>query len=234
MQLFYSTEIEGQTAFFSEEESLHCIKVLRHHPGDSIHFVDGKGGFYKGLIKHAHAKKTEIQILEAIQDYEKRPYSIHIALAPTKNIERTEWFLEKAVEIGIDEVSFIRCTHSERKQINMERMKKIALSAMKQSLKAFLPTIHGIISFEECISSFQQEQKLIAHLGPSSVSLQSLLKPNGNYGILIGPEGDFTEEEIQKALALQFVPVQMGHSRLRTETAALVACHTCHLIQEIQ
>lgn len=231
MQLFYQPEIMTGSNFLTEEESKHCIKVLRHTAGDTLEVVDGAGAKFKVRITDANAKKTKFEII----NHERKPdlpYYIHIGIAPTKQIERTEFFLEKAIEIGVDEISFFFGRHSERKNINMERMQKKAISAMKQSLKYQLPKIELYQDLKSLISHIKPEQsRYIAYVDfNNSLHLKSAASLNDNSLILIGPEGDFNEEELNLAIKNDFKKVSLGLSRLRTETAGIVACHTLNLI----
>jgi 16S rRNA (uracil1498-N3)-methyltransferase len=228
MQIFYTPDIQAHASGYtlSEEESKHAIRVLRLQAGDNLQLVDGRGGFYTARITDAHPKKTQLQITEAHQQYGKRNHYLHIAVAPTKNIERLEWFLEKATEIGIDEVSLILCQRSERKEAKTDRLNKIITSAVKQSLKAYHPQLNSLTPFSKLVQSYHKGQKFIAHClpGEDKVSLASQLQLHGSCLVLIGPEGDFTEKEIEEALQNGFKPITLGESRLRTETAALEAC----------
>ena len=214
------------------EESRHAIKVLRHKIGDEIKIIDGKGSFYTCIITEDNQKKCSFRIKE-IQCSPKRPFYIHIAIAPTKNIDRIEWFVEKAVEIGIDEISFINCKNSERKVIKTDRIIRKAISAMKQSMKASLPIINEIISFNQFVKNVEQQNKLMAYVDfDNPKNLQSTASKNSSYCILIGPEGDFSKSELELSITTGFEKVSLGHSRLRTETAGIVACHTLNLINE--
>ena len=222
MQLFFQPNIEKKH-FLSEEDSRHCVKVLRKIEKDLIHIVDGKGGLFECEILKNDAKKTEFKILNSTQNFGKKDFYLHIAIAPTKNSDRLEWFVEKAVEIGIDEISLIETQHSERRFQKIDRLEKIAIGAMKQSLKAYLPKINEMISLEKFLKNVSAEQKFIAHLLDGAKLLQTQLKPKSNVCILIGPEGDFSETEIKLSHSADFQVVMLGNSRLRTETAALVA-----------
>lgn len=231
MQLFYQPEIRNGATFLTEEESRHCIKVLRHSVGDTLDVVDGAGAKFKVRITNANARKTEFDIIS----HERRselPYYIHIAIAPTKQIERIEWFLEKAIEIGVDEISFFFGRHSERKSLNMERMHKKAIAAMKQSLKYQLPKVELYEDFESLISHVKSaDERFIAYVDfDNPLQLKSAAKAGKRSVVVIGPEGDFNEDEIELAEANNFAKVSLGPSRLRTETAGLVACHTLNLI----
>ena len=230
MQLFYCPEVFEGDLHLSSDESKHCVKVLRKQEGDLIHLIDGKGSFYEVRISLVSQKKV---LFEIIKKWKDKPltYSLHIAIAPTKNNDRFEWFLEKATEIGIDEITPIICAHSERKVIKHERMEKIILSATKQSLKAHLPILNPAISFKEFLSKKHTLDCFIAHCEEQDkTTLQSIVTKNSL--ILIGPEGDFSSKEIDLALAKGFKPVSLGDSRLRTETAGIVACHTIALHHE--
>ena len=235
MHLFYTPQISDSKVLLNEEESKHCINVLRLRVNDEIFLVDGVGGFYKAQIVTDHSKKCEVQITESNKEWQKRNFNLHIAVAPTKSIDRTEWFLEKATEIGIDAVTPINCEHSERTVVKPERLQKVLISAMKQSLKAYLPVLHESISFKNFIE--QQKsfsgQKFIAHCYDTpKESLQKLVEKEKDVLILIGPEGDFSKTEVNLAIESGFIPVNLSPSRLRTETAALVACHTVNLANE--
>jgi 16S rRNA (uracil1498-N3)-methyltransferase len=233
MNIFFEPYIK-QNLCLNEEESRHAVKVLRLSVGDLLNVVDGKGGFYTCKVKSNHGKKCELNIVEEKQEFGKQDFCIHLIIAPTKNMDRMEWMLEKCVEIGIDEISFIQTRYSERKEIKTQRLEKIAIGAMKQSQKAYLPKINEMISWKEFLKiNLPQSQKMIAHLEEGDRKLiQHFAKPKEKYTILIGPEGDFSQEEINQALKKGFQPVTLGNSRLRTETAGLVACHTLSVINE--
>jgi len=226
MALFYVPTISAGN-ILPEEESQHAVKVLRLQTGDAITVVDGVGGFYNARITNPHPKHCGFEITETIIDYGKRDYKLHIAIAPTKNIERLEWFIEKATEIGIDEITPIICRFSERKIIKAERLEKIIVSAAKQSVKAYFPTLNALCTFDELIKKQNASQKFIAHCYEEDKKLlQTECKNPKDVLILIGPEGDFSKEEVQKAISAGFIPVSLGNSRLRTETAGVVACCT--------
>ena len=225
MHIFYTPDISGDTYVLNEEESRHCVKVLRLQENDTINLVDGRGGFYSAVITEPHPKRTEIKITEIQQEFGKRNHRLHIVAAPTKNIERFEWFLEKATEIGIDEITPIICSRSERKEVKIERLNKVITSAVKQSIKAYHPLLNEPVSLKRFLSKPLEGQKFIAHcMEGSKSSLKKEVVPHGEYIILIGPEGDFTPEELETALNAGFIPISLGGSRLRTETAALEAC----------
>ncbi len=226
MSLFYVPSL-ATAHILPEEESQHAIKVLRLQIGDSITVVDGIGGFYNAQITNPHHKHCGFKITETIAEFGKRDYKLHIAIAPTKNIERLEWFIEKATEIGIDEITPIICRHSERKIIKAERLEKIIVSAAKQSVKAYFPKLNALCTFEELIKEHHASQKFIAHCYEEDKKLlQEEIIKSMNVLILIGPEGDFSKEEVEKAISAGFNPVSLGHSRLRTETAGVTACCT--------
>lgn len=236
MQLFYHPEAVqiNQELAFDKDESRHIVKVLRKQTGDRLILTNGKGTFFTSEIVAANPNKCVVQLLE-IETQEPLPYFLHLAVAPTKLNDRYEWFLEKAVEIGVNEITPIFCEHSERTKIKEERFEKIILSAMKQSLKAYLPKLNKAVSFSEFIKTASQSsvKKYIAHCAQGEKkSLKSELQPKQNLLILIGPEGDFALSEIELAIKNNFIPVSLGNSRLRTETAAVVACHSVVFVNE--
>ncbi|MEG2331900.1 MAG: 16S rRNA (uracil(1498)-N(3))-methyltransferase [Bacteroides sp.] len=229
MHVFYTPDIQIK-AELPEEEAQHCIRVLRLTTGDEITLTDGKGCFYRAEISAATNKRCMVTILETIGQDPLWEGHLHIAMGPTKNMDRNEWFAEKATEIGMDELSFLNCRYSERKVIKTERIEKILVSAMKQSLKARLPNLNPMIDFDKFIEQKFDGQKFIAHCYEGEKPLlKDVFKRGEDTLVLIGPEGDFSEEEVKKALDKGFVPISLGKSRLRTETAALVACHTLHM-----
>lgn len=228
MQLFYNSDIkQGDTTFFfDKEESKHIVKVLRKKESDKIILTNGLGYLFKSEIISASEKKCEIRITN-VQFYEPTSYHIHVAVAPTKMNDRLEWFLEKATEIGIHEITPIICDNSERKVYKIDRAEKIVQSAIKQSLQFYLPKINEPISYSQFVKKTIDGQKFIAHCEEiERKAFQNEIKPNEKITILIGPEGDFSTKEIKLAIENQFIPVTLGNTRLRTETAALVACHT--------
>ena len=230
MQLFYCPELLNDSSFLSNEESVHCFKVLRKKVGDHIYLIDGVGGFYEAEITIASQKKVIFNVIKK-WNQPQNPYSLHIAIAPTKNNDRFEWFLEKATEIGIDEVTPIICEHSERKMIKNERMEKIILSAAKQSLKSKLPKLNKVISFNDFMNKKHSSHCFIAHcLSSQKNKLKNEVVSEST--ILIGPEGDFSTLEVEVALKNNFKPISLGSSRLRTETAGVIACHTIALYHE--
>lgn len=233
MHIFYTPELSGNTYTLDETESKHCVRVLRLEKGDEITLVDGRGGFFTAEIADPNPKRCSINVIKSELNFGRRNFQIHVAIAPTKNIERIEWFLEKATEIGINRVTPLLCRFSERKEIKTERLEKVMVSAMKQSLKAYLPQLDQLTKFNDFISQPFDGQKFIAHCDQQHRDLlKKLVLPNQNYLILIGPEGDFSSEEIELAINAGFLPVSLGGSRLRTETAGVVACHTFNLMNE--
>lgn len=233
MHIFYTPNIKSNPEL-PEEESKHCLKVLRLTQGDEIMLTDGAGNFYKAVISTATNKRCLVAIQETIHQEPLWKGHLHIALAPTKNMDRNEWFAEKATEIGIDELTFLNCRYSERKVIKTDRIEKIVVSAMKQSLKARLPQINEMTAFDVFINQTTADQKFIAHCyAGEKPLLKDVLQPGKDAVVLIGPEGDFSEEEVQKAIAKGFMPISLGKSRLRTETAALVACFTLNELNQL-
>lgn len=234
MQLFYSPNIsENDTSFnFDKDESRHIVKVLRKNSGDILHITNGNGWLFKGELILAGIKNCVVNITtKTLQP--KPKYQLHLAVAPTKMNDRYEWFLEKATEIGITSITPIICDHSERKIVKLERFEKIIQSAMKQSLQFYLPKLNEPIAFKDFINQDFTAQKYIAHCEDTDrKTLKSQLKEEDNYTILIGPEGDFSVKEIKMALQHKFIAVTLGNTRLRTETAAIAACHSVAFVNE--
>ena len=229
MNLFYAPDI-AQTLTLPEEESQHCAKVLRMKAGERIHIIDGVGGLYEAEILESHPKRTQVTILSEQHEYGRRPFRLHLAVAPTKNIDRFEWFVEKATEIGFDELTPLCCRYSERKIIKPERIEKILVSAAKQSLKAYVPRLNPMTTFKDFINNsssltphsslfiahcYDQPKQHLLHVCPSASDVV----------VMVGPEGDFSEEEVELALRNSFQAITLGDARLRTETAGVVACH---------
>ncbi|MFZ4670630.1 MAG: 16S rRNA (uracil(1498)-N(3))-methyltransferase [Flavobacterium sp.] len=235
MQLFYNPNItETATSFvFDKEESKHIIKVLRKKEGDILHVTNGLGFLFVTEITIASDNKCTVKI-NAVEKQELSKFHLHLVVAPTKMNERYEWFLEKATEIGIQEITPIICEHSERRIIKTDRFQKILESALKQSLHFYLPKLNEPIAFKDFIKQEFNGQKFIAHCSVTDKkSLKNELKSNEDVTILIGPEGDFSINEIEMAIANNFIPVSLGNTRLRTETAAIVACHSVVFKNEI-
>jgi 16S rRNA (uracil1498-N3)-methyltransferase len=228
--IFYTPDILTNSEL-PTEEAQHCIKVLRKKEGDEILLADGKGNFYDAEIVQANPKHCIVNIIESVYQKKNWDFNLQIAFAPTKNMDRVEWFAEKATEIGIDHFSPILCQHSERKEIKLQRIEKILVSAMKQSQKAYLPQLDEIQSFSQLIKQEFDGQKFIAHCYPQEKPiLKEVYKKGMNALILIGPEGDFSEKEVEETIRSGFQPISLGESRLRTETAALAACHAIHVL----
>lgn len=218
--------IQNNAAILNEDESLHCVKVLRHKVGDIIRVIDGKGTRAIGKIEAAHAKQCAVSLSNKETVEKTRAYTLCIAIAPTKNIERIEWFVEKAVEMGIDRISSIKCKNSERTVVKEERLRKVAESAIKQSQQAWLPEVDPLVEFRDFIKNTTADVKLIAHCEKEEEkkNIKDYIAPGKSYCVLIGPEGDFTKDEIKLALDAGYQPVGLGDTRLRTETAGLYAC----------
>lgn len=226
MHVFYTPDINSSEYILNEEESRHCMKVLRLVIGDNVHLIDGQGGLYEAEIIAETKRNVTLHIQKVFKEYQKRNHRLHIAVAPTKNIDRLEWFLEKATEIGIDEITPIICERSERKIVKEDRLNKVITSAVKQSLQAYHPVLNEAITFKELISKYDATYKMIAHCidGEPRGFISQVSSPGQSYLILIGPEGDFSPAEIALALQNNFKPLTLGNTRLRTETAALAAC----------
>jgi 16S rRNA (uracil1498-N3)-methyltransferase len=235
MHLFYSPIVNHGPNLLDQQESWHCTKVLRLTEGGIIFLTDGLGNLFECSIIVADPKKCVVNVISVKTEYLKRTNFLHIAIAPTKSMDRFEWFLEKATEIGIDEITPIFCSHSERIRIKTERLQKILISAMKQSLKAYLPKLNEPIDLKKLLSKDFQGQKFIGYCESNEVDeLQKVYKPGSNALILIGPEGDFSIEEVTQAKKEGFIPISLGKSRLRTETAGVVACHTILLMNALE
>lgn len=234
MQLFYNSDISEQnnTFTFPKDESRHIVKVLRKKVGDTLYITNGKGFLFTAKITIADQKNCVVSI-ENSEFKKPTDYQLHLAVAPTKMNDRYEWFLEKATEIGITSITPIFCDHSERKNVKLDRFEKILQSAMKQSLHLYLPTLNQPISFKDYINKDFSGDLFIAHCEETDKkSLKNEIKPNTEITILIGPEGDFSVNEIETAIKNKFIPVTLGNTRLRTETAAIVACHSVAFINE--
>ena len=232
MQLFFDPNITGETHTLSESESKHAVRVLRKNTGDTLHIVNGKGSLFTCKITDAHPKRCTLEVIQTEEQPTIQP-EIHLAVAPTKGNDRMEWLMEKATEIGITSITPIICERSERKTIKTERLEKVAVAAMKQSLKVWLPIVNEPKSFQDFVNSQHKGQRCIAHcLSEGQESLKNYCQQGQATTILIGPEGDFTSNEIKMASDNGFHPITLGESRLRTETAALVALHTVHLVNQ--
>ena len=233
MNLFYTPDISGETYALNEEESKHCARVLRLAAGDTIHLVDGRGNLYAAAITRAHDKRCEVKITAVQRGFGKRGYHLHVAIAPTKNVERYEWFLEKAAEIGVDEVTPLLCEHSERKAVKHERSEKVITAAVKQSLKAYHPKLNAMADFKTFVAQKFDGKKCIAHcIDSPKILLKNTLKAGEKTLVLIGPEGDFSPAEVALAKQNGFTEVSLGSSRLRTETAGVAACAVAAFIND--
>ncbi|MBP5547223.1 MAG: 16S rRNA (uracil(1498)-N(3))-methyltransferase [Bacteroidales bacterium] len=239
MQLFYCKDITPNAfCTLDAEESRHAVRVLRLRVGDELHVTDGRGNLYRCRVVTADDRACVIEVAEQEFSIFNSQFSIHLAVAPTKNPSRMEWLVEKAVEIGVGEITLLDCDHSERSFLKTDRLEKLAVSAMKQSLHTILPEIHPAVNLKEWLNSqvsiLNSQLKFIAHCEADKprTPLATALKPGQDAVVLIGPEGDFSEEEIAFALACGFQPVSLGPSRLRTETAALYAITAFNLIND--
>ncbi|MDV3308766.1 MAG: 16S rRNA (uracil(1498)-N(3))-methyltransferase [Cyclobacteriaceae bacterium] len=226
--LFYEPGIKEGVRHLDPDESRHCIKVLRHKRNDSIRITDGRGFFYDAVITLPDASRCVFEI-QREQQAAAPGFTTHIAIAPTKQRERTDWFVEKAVEIGVNTITFMECEHGERTVIKLDRLVRIAVSAMKQSLRAFLPDIQGMVPFEDIVRTAEEEQRFITAAGAEKHLLHAA-EPGRSYCVLIGPEGDFSARETAIAKAAGFLSANLGPSRLRTETAGLAAVHSLMLV----
>lgn len=233
MQLFYVPKISGTEVILNETESKHAIRVLRLPIGERIQLVDGEGGIYIARITDANPKKCKLEIVESHKNFGKKDFHLHIAIAPTKNIDRFEWFLEKCTEIGIDEITPILSEHSERKVIKPERLEKILVSAMKQSVKAYLPRLNKLTPLKDLLEQTDSPKKFIAHCNNGEkLHLKNKVQAKDKVLILIGPEGDFSPEEVELSKQNGFEEISLGTARLRTETAGVVACHIVNLAND--
>lgn len=234
MQLFYVPDCEkGDIVTLDKEESTHIVRVLRMKEMEEISLTDGKGNFFFADIVDANPNRCSVQIKKTIEEYGKRDFYIHLAIAPTKNINRIEWLLEKATEIGIDEITPLICEHSERKDVKNERLDKILVSAMKQSLKAYKPILNTMTKISQLISNAKEENKLICYCqGDDRQYIKDVCPKKSSYLILVGPEGDFSQKEVDLALANNFKTISLGEQRLRTETAALYSISNIHYLNQ--
>lgn len=233
MILFYQPDIAQPSHTLDQDESKHCIRVLRMKPGDRLHLTDGKGSRHEAELVDDNPKRCRVKIIDTHTELARAAFHMHIAVAPTKNIGRFEWFLEKATEIGIDEITPVICENSERNAVKIDRLQKVLVAAMKQSLKTFLPRLNEPLSFKQFIALESQGSKFIAYCSDQYRNLlKNIYTPGTDCTVMIGPEGDFSRLEIEEALHAMYTPVSLGKSRLRTETAAVVACHTVQLINE--
>ena len=234
MQIFYGVLTGNDTFVLNEIESRHIIKVMRMRKGEEVNLIDGSGVLYKGVINTADPRKTIISVTGRIIDFDKRNYHLHIAIAPTKNIDRFEWFVEKSVEMGIDEITPVICEHSERRTIKQARIEKIIIGAMKQSGKAIQTIINPIISLPDFAANNARGSRFVSycHDNDGKKGLNEVYLKGSDAVVLIGPEGDFTEKEINLLSDSSYTAIHLGNSRLRTETAGLVACCNIYIINQ--
>ncbi len=226
MQLFYAPDIVPPHHTLTEEESKHCVRVLRMSSGDRLMITDGQGNMHTAQVTDANPKRCTVEVISTETEYGKRPYSVTMAVAPTKNADRYEWFLEKATEVGCDTFIPIECAHSERRVLKHDRSEKVITSAVKQSLKAYHPVLEPVTDIKEIIARPFDGKKLIAHCHDEAgrrIPMRDAIAKGDNVLVLIGPEGDFSREEVELAIANGFTAISLGESRLRTETAALAA-----------
>jgi 16S rRNA (uracil1498-N3)-methyltransferase len=234
MQIFYAPDISNDFYTLDEKESKHCIRVLRMTRGTVVRLIDGKGNLFEGRIDNPDPKKCTITITEIVKDFEKRNYRLHLAISPVKNAERFEWFVEKSVEIGVDEITPLICRNTEKPGIKRERVNNLIISAMKQSLKTTMTVLNQPCNFKDFLNNDFTGVRMIAHCNESFErnKISEVYSVNENALILIGPEGDFCEEEIRTAIGMGFRSVHLGQSRLRTETAGIAACHSVYFINQ--
>jgi 16S rRNA (uracil1498-N3)-methyltransferase len=231
MNLFFAPEIKEGIYRLPEEESKHVVRVLRMKTGDSVFLTDGVGNLFEASIVDASTKSCTVKTIKTFREYQKRRFRLHIAIAPTKQIDRFEWFLEKSTEIGIDEITPLISSHSERIHVKTDRLLKVIIAAMKQSLKAYLPELSEPDDFKDFIRRPFEGEKFIAYCGAqATVELKDIYRKGENALILIGPEGDFSIQEVELAKKEGYIPISLGKSRLRTETAGIVACHTINMM----
>lgn len=231
MHIFYTPDIQSDEYLLDEQESRHATKVLRLVEGDEILLIDGKGTQYVALINSRLGKRTMVHVKSKSSQGARSSHGLHMAIAPTKNIERLEFFLEKATEIGVDEITPLLCRYSERKVIKDERLQRIVVAAAKQSIKAFMPKLNPLTTVEDFVKKVEGEGKYICHCyDKPKVALKSITTAKSDSIVMVGPEGDFSIDEVELAEAHGFTSVELGKERLRTETAGIVACHTVNLM----
>ena len=234
MFTFYQPDLDRAAPALPPDESKHCARVLRQQPGDAIRVVDGRGNYYEGVLQRVDARRCAFEVIKTWPEA-RLNYAIHLAIAPTKSLDRTEWMIEKAVEIGVDQVSFVCCAHSERRVLKLDRLTKKAVNAMKQSGRASLPHLRALQTFQQFLSvSNGASQRFIAYVDPNNtVLLEQAALPSLHYEVLVGPEGGFSPLEVSDAQAAGFQAVSLGPYRLRTETAGLSVCSALNLIQRL-
>lgn len=234
MQLFFLPVISGKKFSLPEKEAKHCAKVLRLTPGDTIWITSGEGNLFEAVITKIAAREVAVEIIKEHKEFEKRDYFLHIAIAPTKNIDRFEWFIEKATEIGVDEITPIISEHSERRNLRNDRIEKVVIAAMKQSLKAYKPQFNPMVRFGQFLENlnFKGEKYIATCLDTPKESINQLYKSGRDVLIFIGPEGDFSKEEMEMAIREGFRAISLGKSRLRTETAGVTACYAINILNQ--
>jgi 16S rRNA (uracil1498-N3)-methyltransferase len=234
MQIFYAPDISGNEYTLDENESRHCIRVLRMKSGTQVRVIDGKGNLFDAVIVNPDPKKCSLAVTGVIRDFEKRNYRLHIAISPLKNYERFEWFIEKSVEIGVDEITPLICSNTEKPGIKRERINNLIISAMKQSLKSTLTILNEACRFNDFITSSHAGSRMIAHCNNElhKSKIGEIYSKGNDAVLLIGPEGDFSNEEILSANSAGYLSVHLGPSRLRTETAGIAACHSIYYINQ--
>jgi len=234
MQIFYAPGISGKTWKLDEKESKHCIRVLRMRKDSPVRLIDGRGNLYEGTVADPDPEGCTISIKNIIKDFEKRNYSLHIAISILKNPERFEWFIEKSVEIGIDEITPLICRNTEKQGIRRDRIDNLIISAMKQSLKAKTTILNPPAGFNDFIMKPLMSDSFVAHCSGKTLrsSLAEVYKKGRNALVLIGPEGDFSEDEIESAVRMGYIPIHLGRSRLRAETAGIAACHSVYFLNQ--
>ena len=230
MHLFYTPDVNGDTCYLNEQESKHSVRVLRLGKGSALNLVDGKGGWYEAIIDDDNPKKCRLKIISHSPGYHPLSNNLHVAISPLKSVERFEWFAEKATEIGISQITPVICQRTERRRVNIERTERIIISAMKQSYKAFKPVLNEPRLFSEFINQEYPGARAIAHCSGTERLALHQIGPSDNYTVLVGPEGDFTEAEVDLAVNRGFQQVHLGDSRLRTETAGVFICTAIQLI----
>lgn len=234
MQVFYAPDITGDTYTLDERESKHTIRVLRMKKGTPVRLIDGKGNLYEGIITEPDPKLCSIKIVSVIREFEKKNYRLHIAISPLKNPERFEWFIEKSVEMGVDEITPVICKNTEKTGVKTDRIRNLIISAMKQSLKAQETVLNQTLTFREFINKSHKGTLLIAHCKRDlkRERIVDVYSRGEDAVILIGPEGDFSREEIEEAMSKNFTQIHFGNNRLRTETAGIAACHSIYFMNE--
>jgi 16S rRNA (uracil1498-N3)-methyltransferase len=234
MEIFYAPDISGDIYSLDEKESKHIIRVLRMVKDQEVKLIDGRGNLFTGIITEPDQKKCVIEIKSVINNYERKGYKLHIAISPLKNTERLEWFIEKSVEIGIDQITPLISKNTEKTGIKADRINNLIISAMKQSLKATKPALNEPCGFREFIKVESGGIRMIAHCDTriARQSISEVYRKNNDATLLIGPEGDFSLEEIESAVGMGFIPVHLGTSRLRTETAGIAACHSVYFMNQ--